>query len=58
MNYYIRFPSDDKIHILNERCGDFKAHLILETIKKLEISENDKQKTLEHALSYLKEHQM
>lgn len=58
MNYYIRFPSDNKMHILDERCSEFKAHLILETIKNLEISENDKQKTLEHTLSYLKENQM
>lgn len=58
MNYYIRFPSEDKVHILNDRCADFKACLIIETIKNLEISETDKQKTLEHTLSYLKEHQM
>ena len=58
MNYHICFPDEDNIHILNERCAEFKAYLVLETIKKLEISENDKQKTLEHILSYTKENQL
>ncbi len=58
MNYYIRYPSEENMHILNERCAEFKSILIVETIKQLDISETDKKKTYEHVLEYLKEHRL
>lgn len=58
MNYYVRFPSEDNINILNDRCAEFKSFLIVETIKRLNISEENKRETLKHMSDFLKEHHL
>lgn len=55
MNFYIRFPTDENKSEFENRCAEFKAYLIIEKIKRLHISENDKQKTLQHFIAHLKE---
>lgn len=58
MNYYVRFPSDNNINVLNDRCAEFKSFLIVETIKSLDISEENKREVLKHMSDYLKEHHL
>ena len=58
MNYYVKFPSEDKINILNEHCAEFKSFLVVETIKRLNINEENKRETLEHMSDFLKEHHL
>ena len=58
MNFYIRFPTDEKITDFENRCAEFKSYLIIEKIKRLNISESDKLKTLEHFISHLQENPM
>lgn len=58
MNYYVRFPSDNNINVLNDRCAEFKSFLIVETIKSLDISEENKREVLKHMSDYLKKHHL
>lgn len=55
MNFYIRFPTDENKSEFENRCAEFKSYLIIEKIKRLHISENDKQKTLQQFIVHLKE---
>lgn len=58
MNFYIRFPTDENKSEFENRCAEFKANLIIEKIKRLNISEIDKQKTLQQFISHLQENPM
>lgn len=55
MNFYIRFPTAENKSEFENRCAEFKSYLIIEKIKKLNISEIDKQKTLQYMITHLKE---
>ena len=55
MNFYIRFPTAENKSEFENRCAEFKSYLIIEKIKKLNISEIDKQKTLQYLITHLKE---
>lgn len=55
MNFYVRFPTEENMSEFENRCAEFKSYLIIEKIKRLNISEFDKQQTLQYMITHLKE---
>lgn len=54
MNYYINYPTQENMPLFHERCAQFEAGILFESVRRLKISQQGQKQVLEEVLQRLK----